>query len=143
MQDLPLQKEGIDMNSLFHLLLRPYLQFLSFMTYLSEGLKLQFPLSLLVDTLAVPRMQSVALRQENQVMNEGDGSDVTSPFSVLPPELKEMVWLFLPFPEMCLMNEVCRSWRDTLSGTNERFWSLVHQAYVYRLPLSGFKLFVV
>jgi len=75
-------------------------------------------------------------------MKEGDGSDVTSPFSVLPPELKEMVWLFLPFPEMCLMNEVCRSWRDAISPANERFWSLIHQTYVYRLPLCVFNCVV-
>ena len=66
-----------------------------------------------------------------EVMNEAEGS--TPPFSVLPTELMEMVWLFLPFPEMCFISEVCRSWRDAISPANERFWSLVHQAYVNRL----------
>jgi hypothetical protein len=52
------------------------------------------------------------------------------------------VWLFLPFPEMCLINEVCSSWRNAISPNNERFWSLVHQSYVNPLPRLVFKRFI-
>mgnify|MGYP002386632676 CR=1 FL=1 len=68
-----------------------------------------------------------------QKMMDAGGNDA-SPWSVLPPELMEMVWLFLPFPEMCFVNEVCRSWRNAISPNNERFWSLVHQSYVNPVP---------
>jgi len=51
-------------------------------------------------------------------------------WSTLPLELMEMIWLFLPFPEMFFLSEVCRSWQGILSPHNERFWSLVHQRFV-------------
>jgi len=66
------------------------------------------------------------LRKVMNTMESNDGNL----WSILPSELVEMIWLFLPFPEMFFLSEVCRSWQGVISSRNERFWSLVHQRFV-------------